>query len=64
MHKEIDISSGWSLFCKDLDMGLFGHMGRAYQRDYVPADAVEVTLPVTAPAAYLRQDASRIPTSE
>ncbi|MCH6257107.1 hypothetical protein MLD52_11150 [Puniceicoccaceae bacterium K14] len=53
MYKQIDISSGWSLFSQDLDMGLFGHLGRAYQRDYVPEDAIEVSLPVTAPAAYL-----------
>lgn len=58
MYKEIDLSSGWSLFSQDLDMGLFGHMGRAYQCDYVPEDAIEVSLPVTAPAAYL--DAGRI----
>ena len=53
MYKKIDISSGWRLFHKDLDMGLFGHSGRAYQRGYEPEDAIPVNLPVTAPAACL-----------
>lgn len=53
MYKKIDISSNWQLFSHDLDMGLFGNAGRAYQRGYEPKDAIEVSLPVTAPAAYL-----------
>jgi len=58
MYQEIDLTSGWKLFPCDLDMGLFGHLGRVYQRDYVPEDSVEVTLPITAPAAWL--EAGRI----
>jgi len=54
----MDLSSDWKLFSQDLDMGLFGHLGRAYQRDYEPEDAIEVSVPITAPAAYL--EAGRI----
>ncbi len=55
MYKKIDISSDWRLFPQELDMGLFGHTGRAYQRDYEPEDAVKVSLPITAPVAYLAE---------
>ncbi|MEZ5278445.1 MAG: hypothetical protein R3F07_18830 [Opitutaceae bacterium] len=58
MHQTIDISAGWRLFHLDLDQGLLGHKGRAYQRGYKPEDAVVTTVPATAPAAFL--EAGRI----
>lgn len=56
MNQEIEFSKGWQVFPCDLDHGLLGNSGRAYQRDYVPADAVEVSVPTTAPAAWLDDD--------
>ena len=40
MYQKIDLSQDWRLFHCDLDHGLLGHSGRAYQRAYVPEDAV------------------------
>lgn len=59
MYQKIDLSQDWRLFHCDLDHGLLGNSGRAYQRDYVPDDAVTTALPVTAPAAWLADE--RIP---
>lgn len=58
MYKEIDISSDWKLFHLELDGGLLGNSGRAYQRDYQPGESVTTNLPATAPAAWL--DAGKI----
>jgi beta-mannosidase len=52
MYEEIDLCSDWRVFPMDLDMGLYGNSGRAYQHDYKPEDAVLSTVPVTAPAAW------------
>ena len=59
MYKKIDLSNDWRIFHCDLDHGLLGNAGRAYQRDYVPDDAVTADVPVTAPTAWLED--GRIP---
>ncbi|NBD39257.1 MAG: hypothetical protein GVY10_11880 [Verrucomicrobia bacterium] len=53
MHHSIDLSTDWKIFPLDLDEGLLGNAGRAYQCGYTPAEAVTADLPVTAPAAWL-----------
>ena len=55
MYKTLDISTDWKIFHLDLDKGLLGNAGRAYQRGYAPADWVEADIPVTAPAAWLAE---------
>lgn len=52
MYQEIDLSTNWRVFHQDLDMGLFGNSGRAYQHDYEPEECVTANVPVTAPAAW------------
>lgn len=59
MYKKIDLSNDWRIFHCDLDHGLLGNAGRAYQRDYVPDDAVTADVPVTAPTAWFED--GRIP---
>lgn len=59
MYQKIDLSPNWRVFHLDLDRGLLGNAGRAYQRGFEPEDAVVATVPVTAPAAWLA--AGRIP---
>jgi beta-mannosidase len=59
MYKKIDLSNDWRIFHCDLDHGLLGNAGRAYQREYVPDDAVTADVPVTATTAWLED--GRIP---
>ena len=59
MYQKIDLSNDWRIFHCDLDQGLLGKAGRAYQHDYEPADAVTADVPVTAPTAWLED--GRIP---
>jgi hypothetical protein len=54
MHQKIDFSAGWRIFYKDLDMGLFGNSGRAYQHDFEPEECVTTDVPVTAPGGLAR----------
>ncbi|NDV63414.1 hypothetical protein G0Q06_13190 [Puniceicoccales bacterium CK1056] len=54
MYKQIDLSSDWRIFPLDLDHGLLGNAGRAYQCGYSPSDCVTANVPVTAPTAWLQ----------
>jgi hypothetical protein len=58
MTQQIDITQGWRVFHLDLDHGLLGHTGRAYQRDYRPENAVTANMPATAQTVWL--EAGRI----
>ncbi|MEX0330611.1 MAG: glycoside hydrolase family 2 protein [Puniceicoccaceae bacterium] len=53
MYQTIDLSTDWKIFHLDLDEGLLGNAGRAYQHDYAPSDCVTADVPITAPAAWL-----------
>jgi len=61
MYTTIDLSSNWKIFPLNLDDGLLGNSGRAYQNSYTPKDCVIANMPATAPAAWLQDERIKDP---
>jgi len=53
MYSKLDISSDWKVFPLELDEGLLGNKGRAYQREFTPEEYLVTGLPATAQAVWL-----------